>query len=105
MSRESRVYLGDQLNSSLYALAVRFARVQFPVAEVLIHVPHTAAAARGDAAQQWRTRLAQANCGQPAIGDQFTEAGDVGLQPLNHHRTRLVFDAKAQPEHPLAARL
>ena len=49
MSRESRVHLGDQFDGSLHALAVRFARIQFSLTQVLIHVPHTAAAARGDA--------------------------------------------------------
>ena len=86
MSRESRVHLGDQFDGGFDSLAIRFARIQFPLAQIRVHVPHTAAAPRGNTAQQRRARLAQANCGQPAMGHQFITVGDVGLQPLDHHR-------------------
>src|SRR5881397_3918251 len=100
MSRKARVYLRNQLDGSLQSLAVGFAvdfaGTELAGTEVVVHMPHANAAARGDAAQQGRTAAVQTDRRQPAFGDQFIAAGDLRLQAFDHNRASLAIDGKAQ---------
>ena len=99
MARKTRVHSGDQLDRCPNLLAIRLVRIELVLAQVVIDLPDADATAIGDAAQQRRAAIVEADGREPAFRDQFIAPGNLRFEPLDHQAAGLVVDVEAQPEH------